>query len=148
MKGYAFCGLAVLFAGLALTVTAAAAESTRVLLGSWNGRATGPQGGPPTGDITVTFEKNPAGAMNAKIFVKAQGGVQYSGQVSNIALKNGVFSATAVFKLGESPLEADVTGPLKGRTIEGSFSVTAKGQKLGDGTFSITKEAPSRKAKK
>jgi hypothetical protein len=137
----------VILTGFVLSA-ASAAESTRVLLGSWNGRATGPQGGPPTGDITVVFEKDPAAGVKGKILVKSQGGVQYSGQISNVTLKNKVFSATAVFKLGENPLEVEVTGPLKANTITGSFSVSSKGQKIGEGTFSIVKELPAKKAAK
>lgn len=144
----AAASLLVILAGLVLTATSAPAESTRILLGSWNGRATGPQGGPPTGDITVTFEKDPAVGIKGKILVKAQGGVQYSGQVSNVTLKNKIFSATAVFMLGENPLEAEVTGPLKANTIAGSFLVSSKGQKIGEGTFSIAKEAPAKKTRK
>ena len=138
-----FFGYAALFAALAVASNATAAESVRVLVGSWSGRATGPQGGPPTGDITVNFEKAPVG-VKGTIQVSAQGGVQYSGEISNVTLKAGVFSATVTFKLGETPLQAIVTGPLKGRKIEGGFSVIAKGQKMGDGTFSITKKASSR----
>jgi len=144
----AVAGLLIILVAFVSTGNSAPAESTRVLLGSWNGRATGPQGGPPTGDITVTFEKDPAAGIKGKIVVKAQGGVQYSGQVSNVMLKNRIVSATAVFKLGENPLEANVTGPLKGKTIEGSFSVVSKGQKMGEGTFSITKETPAKSTKK
>jgi len=125
-----------------------AAESARTLLGSWSGKAAGPQGGPPTGDITVTFEKDAPTGIKGTIVVKSQGGMQYTGQLSNVTLKNRVFSATAVFKLGENPLEANVSGPLKGKTIDGSFSVVSKGQKLGEGTFSITKEAPAKRSKK
>lgn len=118
------------------------ADNTRSLVGSWSGKATGPEGGPPTGDITVTFERDGSG-LKGKILVKAAGGVEYSGQITDISLKNRIFSATAIFKLGDNPLEATVAGPLKGRTIQGTFSVTAKGQKIGEGTFSITKN-PSR----
>ena len=152
MKSYISCpaiaGLLIILAGFASTANSAPAESTKVLLGSWNGRATGPQGGPPTGDITVTFEKDPAVGIKGKITVKSQGGMQYSGQVSNVTLKNKVFSATAVFKLGENPLEANVAGPLKGKTIEGKFSVVSKDQKIGEGTFSITKETQAKSTKK
>ncbi len=148
MKGYAIRRLPAILFGIVLIPAAMAADSTRILLGSWSGRATGPQGGPPTGDITVVFERDPAAGISGKIFVKAQGGVQYSGMVSNIVLKNGIFTATAVFKLGENALEANVKGPLKGRTIEGGFSVTAKGQKMGEGTFTIAKEVSAKKAKK
>jgi hypothetical protein len=122
------------------------ADNTKVLIGSWSGKATGPQGGPPTGDITVTIEKDPAG-LKGTIVVKGSGTLQYSGQVSRIALTRGVFSATAVFKLGENPLEVEVTGPLKGKKIEGTFSVLTKGQKMGEGTFAITKD-PARKPAK
>ncbi len=141
------CATGVLAAGLVLTLAVfrpaavpAAAESTRVLLGTWSGKATGPQGGPPTGDLVVTFEKDPPSGIKGKILVKAQGGMQYTGQVSNIALKSRMFSATAVFKLGEIPLEVIVTGPLKGKMIEGTFTVVSKGQIMGEGTFSIAKE--------
>ena len=88
----------------ALAGVAAEPDESKILLGSWSGRATGPQGGPPTGDITVTFEKAASG-MVGSIAVKAPGGAQYTGQVSNITLKNKLFSATATFKLGETPLE-------------------------------------------
>jgi hypothetical protein len=152
MKSFISClaaaCLLIILAGFVLTANSAPAESTKVLLGSWNGRATGPQGGPPTGDIAVTFEKDPAVGIKGKIIVKAQGGVQYSGQISNVTLKNRIFSAAAVFKLGENPLEANVAGPLKGKTIEGKFSVVSKGQKMGEGTFSITKETPTKSTKK
>mgnify|MGYP007042371977 FL=1 len=121
---------------------AAAADNPKVLLGSWSGKATGPEGGPPTGNITVTFEREGPNTLKGKIVVKGSGGVEYSGQVSKISLKNKIFSATATFKLGENPLEAVVTGPLKGKTIEGTFAVVSKGQKMGEGTFTITKEPP------
>ena len=121
------------------------AESTKALLGSWSGKVTGPQGGPPTGDVVVTFEKAASG-IKGKIIVTAPGGAQYSGQISNIALKNKIFSATATFKLGENPLETQVSGPLKGKTIQGIFAVIAKGQKMGEGTFTITRgPAPAKK---
>jgi len=122
------------------------ADNTKVLLGSWSGRATGPQGGPPTGDIVLTIEKVPSG-MKGTITVKAPGGAQYSGQVGDIALKDRIFSATAIFKFGESPLEAKVSGPMKGKTITGSFTVVSKGQKMGDGTFTITKAPAPQKSK-
>jgi hypothetical protein len=117
-----------------------AADSTKVLIGSWSGKATGPQGGPPTGDIVVSFARE-AGGLTGGIVVKAPGGAQYSGQISNITLKDKIFGATVIFKLGEAQLETQVTGPLKGKTIQGTFSVLAKGQKMGEGTFSITKGA-------
>ncbi len=125
----------------------AAADNPRVLLGVWNGKATGPKGGPPTGDIVVTFEKD-GPAIKGRIVVKGAGGGEYSGQVSEVQLKNKVFSALAVFKFGENPLEVRVTGPLKGRSIEGTFSVTSKSQKMGDGTFAITKGPPKKPVKK
>jgi hypothetical protein len=127
---------------------ASAADTIRVLLGSWIGKATGPQGAPPTGDITIAFERDPAAGMTGTLLVKAPGGMQYSGKIYDVTLKNKVFSAKAVFKLGENPLEAHVKGPLRGRTIEGTFFVTAKDQKLGEGTFSITKETPGKTPKK
>ncbi len=130
--------VSALACALLVSPAAFAADSTKILLGSWSGKATGPQGGPPTGDIAVIMEKGPAG-MKGTITVKAPGGAQYSGQVENIALKNGLFSATATFKLGENPLEVKVSGPLKGKTIMGTFTVLSRGQKMGDGTFTITK---------
>ncbi len=144
-------GLASGFVVLAVIVLvdgSSAADSARTLLGSWSGRAAGPQGGPPTGDITVVFEKDAPAGVKGTIVVKSQGGMQYTGQLTNVTLKNKVFAARAVFKLGENPLEADVTGPLKGKTIDGSFSVVSKGQKLGEGTFSITKEPAPKRSKK
>ncbi len=123
---------------LLVSLATFAANSTKILQGSWSGKATGPQGGPPTGDIVVIMEKGPSG-MKGTITVKAPGGAQYSGQVENIALKDGLFSATAIFKLGDNPLEAKVSGPLKGKTIMGTFTVLSRGQKMGDGTFTITK---------
>ncbi len=126
--------------GFAPTALTAPAESTRILIGSWKGKASGP-GGPPTGDIAVTFEKDPVTGIKGTILVRSEGGIQYRGQVYDVTLKNKLFSATAVFKLGEILLEVKVTGPLKGRTIDGSFSVMSKGQKMGEGTFSITKGA-------
>ena len=122
------------------------ADNVKILLGSWSGKVTGPQGGPPTGDVVVTFEKS-GNLIVGKILVKAPGGAQYSGQLSDITLRNKVFSATAVFKLGESFLETRVSGPLMGKTISGDFSVMAKGQKMGDGTFCITKEAATKSKK-
>jgi len=116
------------------------ADNTRPLIGTWTGSAAGPQGGPPTGDITVIFEREGPG-LKGTISVRAAGGAQYSGQVSEIELKNKVFTAKAAFQFGESPLLVLVTGPLKGKTITGTFTVSAKGQKLGDGTFTITKGA-------
>lgn len=143
--------ICILIAGLLchqhLMLAFAAAESTRVLLGSWSGRATGPQGGPPTGNITVTFEKDGA-ATKGRIVVKGAGGGEYSGQISDVQLKKGIFSALAVFRFGENPLEVRVSGPLKGRSIEGTFAVVSKGQKMGDGTFAITKNPASKPAKR
>ncbi len=126
----------------------ASAQSTKALLGVWAGKATGPEGGPPNGDITVTFEREKGAVIKGRIVVMAKGGVQYSGQVSDVTLKNRVFEATAVFKLGENPLEVRVTGPFKGNSIEGSFTVTSKGQKMGDGSFAIKKQAAAPGGKK
>ena len=120
---YAFL-LVIAALGL-ISAGAVAADNPKALLGSWTGKATGPDGGPPSGDIEVTLTKD-AG----KIVVKAAGGVEYSGQVSNVILRKKMFSATATFKLGESPTEINVTGPFKGKTIEGTFVVLAKGEKI------------------
>ncbi len=125
----------------------AGAESTKVLIGSWSGKATGAGGGPPSGDIQVTFAKGEGGSLKGKIFVKGEGGLQYSGEMSDITFKKKVVSAKATFKLGENPLVATVTGPLKRNTIDGTFLVTSKGEKIGEGTFSITKDSPVTRAK-
>jgi hypothetical protein len=117
-----------------------AADETKILLGVWAGKATGPDGAPPTGDITVTFSRDETRALKGKIVIKAAGGLQYSGEISDITVRKKVFSGTAVFKLGENPLQALVTGPIKGKTIQGTFSIMAKGEKIGEGTFNITKE--------
>lgn len=117
-----------------------AADETKILLGVWSGKASGPDGAPPTGDITVTFSRDETRALKGKIVVKAAGGLQYSGEISDITVQKKVFSGTAVFKLGENPLQAVVTGPLKGKTIQGTFSMMAQGEKIGEGTFNITKE--------
>jgi hypothetical protein len=117
------------------------AESTKFLLGSWSGRATAADGGPPSGNIQVTFAKGEDGNLKGKILVKGEGGLQYSGDLSEITVKKKVVSAKATFKLGENPLVAAVTGPLKRNTIEGTFLVTSKGEKIGEGTFSITKDS-------
>ncbi len=116
-----------------------AADNPKVLLGSWTGRATGPQGGPPTGDLYIVFARSPSG-IKGTVTVKGAGGLQYSGELSAVSLKSGIFSANAVFKLGEMPLEAQVRGPLKGKTIQGTFTVISKGEKMGEGTFSITRD--------
>ena len=139
--------VAVLLSLQGFGFAAPAADSTKVLIGSWSGKATGPQGGPPTGDITVTFEKEDSG-IKGKIVVKGAGGGSYSGQISEIQLRNKLFSALAVFKFGENPLEVRVSGPLKSRAIAGTFSVISKGQKLGDGTFAISKDSTAKAAKK
>jgi hypothetical protein len=124
---------------LAAVSMLSAADNPKALIGIWSGKATGPQGGPPTGDITVTFTSS-GRELKGTIQVKAPGGAQYSGDISKISLKQGILGATASFKLGESPLLAEVSGPLKGRLIAGTFAVTVKGQKMGDGTFEITKQ--------
>ena len=132
--------LLLLCAVTASAVGADSTESARVLLGTWSGKANGPDGGPPTGDITVTFSRGEKNQLKGKIQVKTPNGVEYSGEVSEIALLKRVFSANVTFKLGETPTVAAVTGPLAGRKISGTFSVTTNGQKMGDGTFSVTKE--------
>lgn len=124
---------------------ASAADNPRPLVGTWSGRASGPQGGPPTGDLIVTLQSAPGRTVKGTIAVRGQGGVEYSGTITEGKLEKGQFSATAVFKLGENPLEVSVTGPLKGKEIEGTFTVSAKGQKMGDGTFAISKVAPAKK---
>ena len=89
----------------------------------------------------LTFSRDETRALKGKICdAKAPGGLQYSGEISDITVQKKVFSGTAVFKLGENPLQAVVTGPLKGKTIQGTFSMMAKGEKIGEGTFNITKE--------
>lgn len=124
------------------------ADSTKVLLGSWSGKAMAPDGGPPSGDIQVTFVKGENGELKGKLLVKAAGGLQYSGEVSNVKMNKKIVSATVTFKLGENPLEAVVSGPLKGKIIEGNFSVTSsKGEKIGEGTFAITKDVSVAKKK-
>lgn len=125
--------------------SAPAADNPRPLIGTWSGRATGPQGGPPTGDLTVTLEAASGRMVKGTIAVSGQGGMEYSGTITEGKLDKGVFSATVVFKLGENPLEILVTGPLKGKKIAGTFTVSAKGQKMGDGTFAISKLAPVKK---
>jgi hypothetical protein len=123
-----------------------AVDDTKVLLGVWAGKASGPEGAPPTGDITVTFARDETRTLKGKIVIKAPGGLEYSGEITDVTFQKNVFSGTATFKLGENPLQATVTGPLKGKTIDGTFSIMAQGQKIGQGTFSITKEpAPAGK---
>ncbi len=119
-----------------------AADNTKILIGSWSGKATAPDGGPPSGNIEVDFTRGEDGVLKGKILVKAEGGLQYSGEVSDITFEKRIVSAKAIFKLGENPLEANVSGPLKGKTIQGSFYVVSKGERIGEGTFSITKNAP------
>ena len=121
-----------------------AADNTKVLIGSWSGKATAPDGGPPSGNIQITFVRGEDGVLKGKIRVKAEGGLEYAGDVSDIKFEKRIVSAKAVFKLGESPLEASVTGPMKGKTIEGNFLVISKGEKIGQGTFSITKDVPGK----
>ncbi len=147
MNGLKWVPVAALLVLLPSGGRTAAADNPRVLLGAWYGRATGPKGGPPTGALIVTFEKAGAG-IGGRITVKGGGGGEYSGTLSDVQLKNRVFSALAVFKFGENPLEVHVTGPLRRKSIAGTFSVVSKGQKMGDGTFSITKGPPPKPAKK
>lgn len=116
------------------------ADDPSILIGTWKGKATGPEGGPPSGEIVVVFAKDRAGAIKGKMVVTAPGGIQYSGELDRIRLEKMIFSAWLVFRFGENPLEVDISGPLKGRTIAGTFSVTSQGQKIGDGEFSLTKE--------
>ncbi len=122
-----------------LAIGATPADATRSLVGTWVGKATGPQGGPPTGELTIKFEKTSSGVSGTAL-VKGAGELHYSGTLSSIALKNHLFTAVATFKLGETPLEVRISGPMKARTIAGTFTVYSKGQKMGDGTFSVTKE--------
>ncbi len=129
-------GIAVMMALMA----PALADDSSLLIGTWKGKATGPEGGPPSGDIVVAFERDQAGAVRGKMVVTAPGGIQYSGELDRIKLEKMVFSAWLVFKFGEAPLEVDIRGPLKGKTISGTFSVSSQGQKIGDGEFSITRE--------
>ena len=130
-----------------LPYSLAGAESTKFLLGSWSGKATGAGGGPPSGDIQITFARGHGGNLKGKILVKGEGGLQYSGDLSDITLKKKVVSAKATLNLGENPLVATVTGPLQRNTIEGTFLVTSKGEKIGEGTFSITKDSAVSPAK-
>ena len=139
----------ILSYGLVLLVAFAvadvcASDSTKILIGSWSGKATAPDGGPPSGDIQVTFVRGEDGVLKGKIRVKAEGGLEYGGDVSDIKFENRIVSAKAIFKLGESPLEASVSGPMKGKKIEGNFLVISKGEKIGQGTFSITKDVPTK----
>jgi len=122
-----------------------AAANPKALIGSWAGKASGPQGAPPTGDILLVIARQ-AAVLQGSLTVKGQGGVEYSGGVSDIRLEKGLFSATVQFKLGESPLEVRVSGPLKGKTIEGIFEALSKGKKIGEGSFSVTRQpAPKRR---
>lgn len=139
--------LAVTLASPAEPAATASPETIRLLVGTWSGKATGPDGGPPTGDIVVTFSRAPKSGLTGKIVVKTSGGVEYSGVVSNIAVVKKVLSALVTFKLGEAPTEAAVNGPVAGRAIAGTFTVTTNGQKIGDGTFSIKKESAAAAAK-
>lgn len=43
------------------------------------------------------------------------------------------------FEDRRSPLAVDGTGPLKGNTISGGFTVYVKGAKIGEGVLSITR---------
>lgn len=140
--------LITMMAGAMVLAPAVSADNLKSLTGYWAGKATGPQGGPPTGDLDIVFEKSGSG-LKGTVMVKGPGGLQYSGELSAISLKDGVFSATVSFKLGETPLAAQVRGPLAGKTIAGTFTVVSNGATMGDGTFSISKgkkpDAGSRK---
>jgi len=125
----------------------AGAESTKFLIGSWSGKATGAGGGPPSGDIQITFAKGEGGNLKGNFLVKGEGGLRYSGEMSEITIRKKVVSAKATFKLGENPLVATITGPLKRNSIEGTFLVTSKGETIGEGTFSITKDSAVSPAK-
>jgi hypothetical protein len=134
------CVLLLLLTWAGSGVGLLAADDTNILLGVWAGKATGPEGAPPTGDITVTFARDETRAVKGTIVIKAPGGLQYSGEISDVTVQKKVFSGTATFKLGETLLQAVITGPLKGKTIDGTFALMSNGQKIGEGTFTIAKE--------
>jgi len=121
----------------------AAADDPKALFGTWSGRASGPEGGPPTGEIEITIDMGPVNVPVGKITVKGPDGGSYSGSLEKILLEKNVLTATAVFKLGESALEAQVSGPLKSGTIKGTFTVASRGEVIGEGTFSIARAKPS-----
>jgi len=123
-----------------LPVIPARADNPRVLIGTWAGKATGPGGGPPTGEIVITFSRGKEGKLEGTIAVRAPGGSEYTGQMEKITLVERTLTALAVFKLGETPIEVHITGPLKDSAIQGTFTASSKGQELGEGTFSITKK--------
>jgi hypothetical protein len=123
-----------------LLVIPALADNPRVLLGTWEGKATGPGGGPPTGEIAITFSRGKDGQVEGTIAVRGPGGSEYTGRMEKITLVERTLNALAVFKLGETPIEVQITGPLKGSAIQGTFTASTKGQELGQGTFSITKK--------
>ena len=116
------------------------ADDPAALLGSWSGRAAGPEGGPPTGDIVLEFSRDENQALTGTVTVVAEGGVRYSGTLSQIQLEDRILTATATFQLGpEFVLEVVVKGPLEGASIKGTFVVASQGQTMGDGTFEIEK---------
>jgi hypothetical protein len=121
--------------------TFASLEATEILIGTWIGKAAGPDGGPPTGDITVIFERDADGELAGKLTVKAPGGgFEYSGKVDNVELLNKELKARVVFSLGENPLEVTISGPVEDQSIRGKFTVISQGQPLGEGTFRISKQ--------
>lgn len=128
------------FMAALLLVLPAVADNPRVLIGTWAGKATGPGGGPPTGEIEVTFSRGKTGQLEGTIAVRAPGGSEYTGQMEKITLVERTLNVLAIFKLGETPIEVRITGPLKGTAIQGTFTATSKGQELGQGVFSITKK--------
>ena len=144
MKRRLACFVMLLISFAAAAAWLQAADNPRSLVGNWSGKATGPQGTPPTGDILLVISRG-AKSLEGKISVKGSGGGEYSGEVSDIRLEKGIFSATALFKLGELPLEIQVTGPVKGKSIEGTFTALSRGKKIGEGTFAVTRQPAARK---
>jgi hypothetical protein len=111
------------------------------LIGTWAGRAAGPGGGPPTGDILVIFQKDGDEEVTGKITVTAPGGsLEYSGKIDSVELEGGKLKARVIFPLGESAIEVHIRGPVEKQTIRGDFTVIAQGQPLGEGTFQISKQ--------
>lgn len=133
---------------LALSLAAAPglvmSQESDVLIGTWTGKATGPQGGPPTGDIAVTFEKSEGDGLTGTIVVIAPGGFQYSGKMDQIAVENNELMARAVFVLGENSLQAEIRGPIEKGRIEGGFTVSMQGETLGNGEFVLVKKSSDR----